>query len=519
MMITETIGPKEEKEEMTTLVLPQVMKKTDFPAVGESATSNETSDDEPLEERSATDEIDDSKVQILTMDNSIGDDPIERLRSHEDEEEVKILALATATKNSVVSPNGESSTSNETLEDEVLEKNSIADGNDDPNFQVLTNNSASDDPIERLRSDDSFDGEVSKGSATGRSGVWAMNSKERFALRHTPKNIVIPREEELSDILSDELWKRYFDARSLLVDACEAEEDGRHQKIATAYRNEIQGALHDEWKGTYTACFLGPHTYQRAKNVKMDRNGELVDATVVSTIFSPFFLPRAIQLCMRYHRGEGDDFWCTWHIQFVSMKEDLEDRMRYWKPYLSDMWEVCSNGYAKMPTHEVGFMPVEEIDTSFLQPNLLRKIRKWLFGSLKSTSIVDDLSLMKYVFGTTGVVRDFILLHGDIGYTWTSREAQEDDMIDNEVNDDEIERAAVIGTNWLEFQCRLITGTLRMMDSWYDAYDIRYFKGVWGQAVLEHRFQNYGIRFKDPHVHENPDKVWDLALRGITHDG
>jgi len=28
------------------------------------------------------------------------------------------------------------------------------------------------------------------------------------------------------------------------------------------------------------------------------------------------------------------------------------------------MWEVCSNGYAQMPTSEVGFMPVEEIDTT-----------------------------------------------------------------------------------------------------------------------------------------------------------
>jgi hypothetical protein len=182
------------------------------------------------------------------------------------------------------------------------------------------------------------------------------------------------------------------------------------------------------------------------------------------------------------------------------------------------MWEVCSNGYAQMPTAEVGFMPVEEIDTSFLTPNMIRKIRKWLFGSLKSVDIADDLTLIKFLLGTTGVINNFELLHGDIGYTWIARDAQEEDMIDFDVDDEQVEHATVIGTNWLEFQCRMITGSLRSMDSWYDPYDLKYHKGKWGEAALEHRFKTYGIRFKNAHVRNSPHKVWDLALRGIMYD-
>ena len=349
-------------------------------------------------------------------------------------------------------------------------------------------------------------------------GEWANSSKEIFSLEHAPAAFVIPQIVQVCDALDDALWKRYFDARCLLKQACQEADEGKGKNVSRTYLQEIKMACKEEWEGSAVATYLRPHTYQRATNVTKDENGELGDATVVSTIFSPFFLPRAVQLCMRYHRRSEADFWCSWHIQFVSMKDIVEDKMQYWRPHLNDMWEVCSNGYAQMPTSEVDFMPVEEIDTSFLTPNMVRKIRKWLFGSLNSTTAIDDLSLIKYLLGTTGVGKDFVLLHGDIGYTWIARDAQEEDMIDYDINDKQVDHATVIGTNWLEFQCRMITGQLRPIDFWYDPYDLKYHKGKWGEAALEHRFKKYGTVFKNLHIRNNPHKVWDLALRGIMHD-
>ena len=91
-------------------------------------------------------------------------------------------------------------------------------------------------------------------------------------------------------------------------------------------------------------------------------------------------------------------------------------------------------------------------------------------------------------------------------------------MIDYDINDKQVDHATVIGTNGLEFQCRMITGQLRPIDFWYDPYDLKYHKGKWGEAALEHRFKKYGTVFKNLHIRNNPHTVWDLSLRGIMHD-
>jgi len=60
------------------------------------------------------------------------------------------------------------------------------------------------------------------------------------------------------------------------------------------------------------------------------------------------------------------------------------------------------------------------------------------------------------------VGKDSVLLHGDKGYTsWLARDAQQEDMIDYDIDDKQVDHATVVGTNWLEFQheCRhTITG-------------------------------------------------------------
>jgi hypothetical protein len=348
-------------------------------------------------------------------------------------------------------------------------------------------------------------------------GEWAAFSQEIFSLGHFPSEWVDPNLVNQSCNKDEKVWKRYFDSRCLLSKACEDPTDEHKEELTAShiYRKQIEVAFKEEWKSTTLGELLLKQTYQRATKVMRDANGVLEGATVVSTIFSPFFLPRAVQVCMRYHRLPND-FWCTWHIQFVSLKDVKEDNMAYWRPHLTDMWELCSNGYARVPTNEIGFFAVEDVDTAYLTPNMVRKIRKWLFGSINSLKTCDDFTLLKYIFGSSGAVHDFNVLDADIGYTWKANENQTNDMATyGNLSKADLEKATTIGTNWLEFQCRMITSSLRPVDYWYDPYDAKYYKGVWGEKLMEHRCRKYGLVPHDANIRENPHKVWDLAPHGI----
>jgi hypothetical protein len=147
---------------------------------------------------------------------------------------------------------------------------------------------------------------------------------------------------------------------------------------------------------------------------------------------------------------------------------------------------------------------------------MVRKIRKWLFGTAQSNALFDDLTLMKYVFGSCGAVRDFTVLKADIGHLWDAREAHVQDMKDYaNVPEEEIDVAVNTGTNWLEFACRSVTSSLRSIDQWYEPYDMKYYKGIWGEKVMTLRFRKHGVHEQDEHVRNNPHKVWDRAERKI----
>ena len=82
-------------------------------------------------------------------------------------------------------------------------------------------------------------------------------------------------------------------------------------------------------------------------------------------------------------------------------------------------------------------------------------------------------------------------------------------------DEEEIEQADGVGTNWLEFECRKVTNSLRSIDQWYDPYDTKYYKGLWGEKYMEYRYKRHGIYEKDEHIRKSPYKVWDRAERGI----
>lgn len=349
-------------------------------------------------------------------------------------------------------------------------------------------------------------------------GEWIQYAVDKFDLSADVALYESGALAEQSFLKDEDIWKHYFDARTLLIQACQSPLDKSKDQLTAdeAYKLELQQAFQLEWRESELGSLLQKHTYMRTGKVMKDPQSDVLrDATIVSTIFSPYLLPRALQLCCRYHRSpRANDFWCTWHIQFISFKDDFDANMNYWKPHLYDMWELCSNGYLPMPSMEIPFMPVEDIDTAYLTPNMVRKMRKWLFGNAASYSIVDDLSLLKYVFGSCGAVRNFTILGGDIGHSWKASDIQAADMKSyGSVSESEVERATSIPTNWLEFQCRMISGSLRSIDQWFEPYDQKYHKGVWGEKVLEHRFKTRGYQERNAHILANPHKVWEQTLK------
>ena len=185
-----------------------------------------------------------------------------------------------------------------------------------------------------------------------------------------------------------------------------------------------------------------------------------------------------------------------------------------WKPHIDDMELLCSNRYLEMPTNEIGWHPVEDMDTSKLNPAFLRRIRQWLFGSYLSRTILDDFQLLKYIFASCGAVQ-FCTLEGFVGYHWKATPDQVEEMLDFGLSTKETEQARNVGTNWLEYQCRLISGALRPMDHFYVPYDPRHHKGEWGKEVLVHRYVEHGYYEEDQKFHDHPWLVWDRSTYGV----
>lgn len=364
-------------------------------------------------------------------------------------------------------------------------------------------------------------------------GEAAQTVCDSFGVSMLPDDFVTPELLENCKVKDETLWERYLDARRCLADDCaekaakakEVSEEGKSGDDETpskdesqAYLAELKEKFESQWEASILGSFLNKHTYQRSARVSIS-DGKLEDATIVSTIFSPYLFPRAVQLCHRYFR-RSKQFYCTWHVQFVSLEiyNGAEDLLRYyWKPLLSEMMEICSNGYLENPTTEIDWVAVEDIRASTFTPSIVRKMRKWLFGHFNSYQFFNDIDLVRYVLGSCGAVEPSLTtLHGDIGHHWKASPAQAEDMqIYGTIKDAEVEKAVKIGSTWLEFHSRMATNSLRAIDQWYEPYDQRYHKAKWGKDVMDYRYQETGYYEEDDKIRDQPWKVWDRSVRGI----
>jgi hypothetical protein len=345
---------------------------------------------------------------------------------------------------------------------------------------------------------------------------WAKRCMDEFDLRAFPKEWEAPFLVNKMSLSDDPAWRSYYEARvQLEEDSKEVIYDGDDQKeddtYNTVYEIKIQAELS---KGQ--GDLLQPHTAIRVTGVRME--DELLEsARVVSTIFSPYMLPRAVQFCHRYHRrleSELTHFYCTWYIQFISLADEREDdSLNLWRPCIDDLEVLCSNCYMTMPTEEVPWRAVEDIHTRNLSPPVVRRIREWMFGTPRSTEVMTDLELLKYAFASCGT-SNFCTIYGTNGYRWRAKRAQVKEMLAYGISEEEVKEAQFVGINWLEHHCRLISGDLRPIDQYCVAYDQRYHKGKWGKDVIENRYELLGT-FEETTYEENPWMVWDRSSHRI----
>jgi hypothetical protein len=344
---------------------------------------------------------------------------------------------------------------------------------------------------------------------------WAKRCMDEFDLLPFPKKWEAPFLVQKMSLSDDSAWRSYFEARVRLeedskevtYDADEKEQDTYN----TVYEIKIQAELSKDQGG-----LLQPHTAIRVTGVRLE--DEILESVrVTSTIFSPFMLPRAVQFCHRYHRrveSELTHFYCTWYMQFISLVDDREhESLNLWRPCIDDLEVLCSNCYMTMPTEELPWCAIEDIDTFNLSAPVLRRIREWLFGTPRSTEVITDLELLKYAFASCGT-SNFCTIDGTNGYRWMAKRAQVKDMLAYGISREEVNQAQFVGVNWLEYHCRLISGDLRPLDQFYVPYNQRYHKGEWGLEVIERRYEMLGTS-EESSYEDNPWMIWDRSSHRI----
>ena len=166
-----------------------------------------------------------------------------------------------------------------------------------------------------------------------------------------------------------------------------------------------------------------------------------------------------------------------------------------------------------------GRQGMEQISVNNFTPLTVRRIKEWLFGGFTPLSSgISDFSFVRLLF-TCLATPDFQSLEGDVGYSWSPSRSKfkEHTFVtpsdDEESSDDEDDTVT-----WLEYQARLVTNALRETDFYFEPYDEKELKAMWGKDLLESRedYQGkYKYKGKDHEVFwEAPWLLWDMEMEG-----
>jgi hypothetical protein len=317
------------------------------------------------------------------------------------------------------------------------------------------------------------------------------------------------------------VWEKYFRYRTSAFGAedepeCDPE-DGDGKLIAQCREglaNEVKSV------GQEGARLLGAHSKVALSESCWEDADDLRSATYHGLCFSPFALPRAMEIEHRYHqraRMNSIEFNTTWDFKLVAFDgnpgDGVQQRLAKLYPdglsgdnvkFMHDgeaelhehevefgMEVLCSNGYTDPPEGGQDFwVEVEDIECANVNPTTVRRIRSWLFGSAaRSMALLDDYGLLRLVFATAGSA-GFNTACGSIGYSWPRSDQRRE--VAEQLRSEGLGGAAEWvsaggGLTWLEYQARLAAMALRPQDKYYEPYDLLGAKAEWGRLYLQHQ--------------------------------
>lgn len=297
-------------------------------------------------------------------------------------------------------------------------------------------------------------------------------------------------------------WKRYYELRKKLVEqrAEYEQDDVEDDEGETGVWRDVQ----DSWRGVKSELGIDDEEeltiwkkglFHTITELCMEDVDEYRTVEVITTMFSPWALPRGIKMRMSSHqraRYASLEFWFDCSFQMTSFTEHkgkgrkidgdathVDFREGDEDP---DTWEtLCSNGYKTPPrtgNSDIDFetwSDVEDIQVSRFIPGTITRLRRWIFIDVaRSKGRISDFGLAQLLLLPAK------LPYIKIGHTTHPQEQMlEDGFLAADVP------SANVEVSWFEHQLRLATQKLRLIDTFYQPYDEKDAHTRWGEQVLD----------------------------------
>eukprot|EP00617_Octactis_speculum_P004589 CAMPEP_0185774692 /NCGR_PEP_ID=MMETSP1174-20130828/79391_1 /TAXON_ID=35687 /ORGANISM="Dictyocha speculum, Strain CCMP1381" /LENGTH=357 /DNA_ID=CAMNT_0028462001 /DNA_START=45 /DNA_END=1114 /DNA_ORIENTATION=- len=304
----------------------------------------------------------------------------------------------------------------------------------------------------------------------------------------------------------DASWKRYYEFRqnqSQDEDNEEEEEDcGLPKRVREALAREAaEIGLSSTNNAAGAKMWLKHAQFVGLGDTSWEDYDNLRSATYYGLVFSPFAVPRAMELKHRYHnrmRYASVEYFATWSFKLLRFDgEPGGDTRQVDLAHQFPAGYILSGlppetagfdtetGYEELCSDELEDPPDIRADiddqcwtgvhkTTFagLTPMTVRRIRGWIFGHVvRSVTVLDDFALMRLLFATCGTA-SFNTASGDIGHSWPNyRHEREPALVEMRESGVVPNDADNFSISWLEHRVRMICGALRPIDRFYQPQD------------------------------------------------
>lgn len=331
---------------------------------------------------------------------------------------------------------------------------------------------------------------------------------EKYSLLEMPSCLAKRKEDiqSIQDICSDNnTWQSYARFREEVENGeglCSSTNSKYHQLLLQEASSDLRAVAH-KISYPYPKCigaYMWPkcvHTringmsvsWECAKDVEVEPEEppKIINLDMTAMVFSPFAIPRAIQLRHAYttsaqtQQRDGIEVnmevvEASWNYRIVDLcAAKRESRVKHgqWKALASVQLDGDRIVAPKM------------YDASGINHRVISKIRKWLLGTkhdgADAEKILSDFDLFRLIFatmftsltpplssGNEAANSSSLLFHHSIGRPWPSNSI---------VSNEDLLRIAELelglgkeirGTSWLEYEVRMATGHLRDQDQYFE---------------------------------------------------